>query len=59
MGTKPNPTELRYSSVVSLGTGLSVGYLLADPITGIMIGVFVLTGIVAALQHVRASATNG
>jgi uncharacterized membrane protein len=54
MGATPDPAELRYSSIVSLGAGLSVGYLLADPITGVLMGVFLLTGIVATLQHLRA-----
>jgi len=54
MSTRPNPTELRYSSMVCMSVGLSLGYLLADPVTGIVLGVFILTGVVAALQHTRA-----
>lgn len=53
MGTKLNSAELRYSSIASLGLGLTIGYLLADPISGAVMGVFVLTGIVAALENIR------
>jgi hypothetical protein len=31
--------------------GLTIGYLLADPITGAVMGVFILAAVVAGLQH--------